>query len=81
MDPDKTLREFRAHMVVARLPGTSVEERNHQLALAATAMEALDKWISNGGYPPREWAHTRNVATNVTGTVVQAGDVYGGIQL
>ena len=56
MDPDETLRELR--VLTRRL----LDAAPHPAAATADAIrlaelvEALDDWLSRGGFPPRAWA-------------------------
>lgn len=57
MDPDETLRLFRLEMADARLAGeqedNETEYRHLQRAVALA--EALDAWMSTGGFIPAPW--------------------------
>jgi hypothetical protein len=54
MDPNETLRSFREHRAAAE------EAADHwgrlaELEAAAEAAGALDVWLSQGGFLPKEW--------------------------
>ena len=61
MDPDVALAEIRAAIALAREgleKGTPVGNALafQHLSRAADAMEALDGWLSNGGFLPKVWS-------------------------
>jgi hypothetical protein len=55
MDPNQALADFRSALEGARrsVPGSA--EHQHYLALAVSATEALDEWLTGGGFPPDDW--------------------------
>ena len=46
MDPDETLNQLREKM-----KGNFIESETREL------WEALDDWLSRGGFPPNDWSH------------------------
>jgi hypothetical protein len=55
MDPDETLRMFRANLKQMMVDTDQAVFAQHALD-AAEHFEALDEWLSKGGFKPREWA-------------------------
>lgn len=53
MDPNETLRQLRA--LVAQVHGDEEGDINDQLEDFAGYFEALDEWITKGGFLPRDW--------------------------
>lgn len=52
MDPDEALDRLREAAAVA---GRCVDDMAvHQMI---AAFNALDDWLSNGGFPPKDWAN------------------------
>ena len=61
MDPDQALANIRA--LVAKISrGSSLGlERKLELAIdLAEQIEALDEWLTNGGFKPAEWRSSGN---------------------
>ncbi len=54
MDPNETLRALRE--LVEQVHNDDEGDVNDQLEDFAGYFEALDGWISKGGFLPREWA-------------------------
>lgn len=55
MDPDEALKRVRhAEKVFRAAPCQSQEERTAAIHLV-DAFEALDNWISRGGFLPQDW--------------------------
>jgi len=54
MDPDEALKNARLALVQLRCAeeGRVAIEAGDMLA---DAFEALDGWLSNGGFPPKDW--------------------------
>jgi hypothetical protein len=59
MDPDETLREIRE--LAAKLQGNYWEDEpdwDNELEASnrlTELVQALDEWLSKGGFPPRAW--------------------------
>ena len=54
MDPDEALRQLReALKELGRYDDTGVAPND--LDDAVSAFDALDKWLSGGGFPPHDW--------------------------
>lgn len=57
MDPNETLRQIRAHIKAMN----EADEKEDAAAYAFAAMqlaesvEAMDEWLSKGGFLPEEW--------------------------
>ena len=74
MDPDQTLAEIHYYLNEAQASG-NLSEENQNLVQASQLFEALDDWISNGGFLPRLWTERgRPVDTD---TRCEHGDCYG----
>jgi len=54
MDPNVTLRQLRA--AVSDMAGDEFEFDASAVGDAAELFEALDEWLSNGGFLPEDWA-------------------------
>jgi hypothetical protein len=52
MDPSETLQEIR-ELLLAHRTGNGYKGTLEEVA---ERVEALDDWLSKGGYPPDEWA-------------------------
>lgn len=56
MDPNETLREIRELIRVFDDSDADDKDTAQQVAAGlATKFEALDTWLSGGGFPPEEW--------------------------
>lgn len=56
MDPNKVLEELRQLVEDEELDGDwSAEEANRRLVLFVHSVEALDTWLSRGGFLPDAW--------------------------
>lgn len=55
MDPDACLKEMRA-LAGAILVGDVAENQPHESCRLAELVEALDGWLSRGGFLPAPWA-------------------------
>lgn len=55
MDPNANLKEQRR--IVKRLQDDTLnaDDRLHYAERLADLVEALDNWLSNGGFPPTDW--------------------------
>lgn len=53
VDPNEALKQIRT--LIARLKDARVEPDYRDAAQLANRVEALDQWLSRGGYLPREW--------------------------
>jgi hypothetical protein len=62
MDPNETLRQLRAAIgdAYAICDDEETECALDALQELATLAEALDQWISRGGFLPREWERKEN---------------------
>lgn len=54
MDPNQTLKEIREALQEAE-DACCFEHANASLREAAGKFEALDGWLSTGGFKPKEW--------------------------
>jgi hypothetical protein len=52
MDPDTTLKGIRAYIRAANENGLTLDEKFELIEL----IEALDEWLSKGGFLPSAWA-------------------------
>lgn len=62
MDPNAALREMRAAIQRFRVAQEMGDHEEDQLGEAGQAVEfaeALDEWLSRGGFLPTEWAAGR----------------------
>lgn len=50
MDPDQALTDIRDRIPAAR------RSQSRQIAALAESFEALDEWLSNDGFKPKDWA-------------------------
>ena len=59
MDPDEALRQLRAAIEKLKSDMRSDDTRCYDLGDSAdeviVAFEALDGWLSNGGFAPKDW--------------------------
>jgi hypothetical protein len=55
MDPDETLRRIRRTINQMRVDESTAIREAHADEIAE-AFEDLDLWLSNGGFPPSDWA-------------------------
>lgn len=60
MDPDEALKKAREALSDHRNGRLNAAEQADVLQELADAFEALDGWLSKGGFPPRAW--DRNLA-------------------
>ncbi len=51
MDPDATLEELRLHCELEKARGLTTGEAERMAVL----VEALDQWLSSGGFLPAAW--------------------------
>jgi hypothetical protein len=58
MDPNANLEELRRKLNVLRGP-LSTKDRNRLLEAFTEEFEALDEWITKGGFLPEAWRHLR----------------------
>lgn len=58
MDPDETLRLLRATIAQMRVDEHPDIRKAHADEIAEY-FEALDQWLSNGGFPPAAWPNWR----------------------
>jgi hypothetical protein len=54
-DPDEALRVLREALAVFERSGVSEEECNDATVALAEGFEALDGWLTGGGYLPDAW--------------------------
>lgn len=54
MDPNACLELIRAHIAMARL-ATNQHDQQWEIAVAVEHFEALDEWLSKGGFLPTAW--------------------------
>lgn len=66
MDPDQTLTELRAAAAQMRDEGTYTGNFLIAASTMLEAFEALDNWMSNGGFLPTQWQHPRVVRATIT---------------
>jgi len=59
MDPNEALRSFREHVKNAR-EATTNETHMREMALAIENAEALDEWLTKGGFQPDDWQASGN---------------------
>lgn len=57
MDPNAALKDIRRWAKESRMPTISPEARDELHALVTSAVEALDEWLSKGGFLPDAWQH------------------------
>lgn len=56
MDPNETLRALRGAVRHMNDVGHELDERENQCVRTVVELfEALDTWLSKGGFPPEEW--------------------------
>lgn len=55
MDPNKTLEQMRADMVSLGTLQDDSSELLDRLLDIAEAAQALDEWLTHGGFLPTEW--------------------------
>jgi hypothetical protein len=72
MDPNEALKNARSALASARTldativePGASYAARDDLWELA-DAFEALDGWLSEGGFPPDAWNHANMITLDHT---------------
>lgn len=53
MDPDATLENIRLSIADYQRYGMSLGQEHFDRFLEA--VDELDKWITNGGFPPSDW--------------------------
>ncbi len=59
MDPNVTLLELRRKMTVLKEGNISTKDKDRLLDALVEEFEALDEWISRGGFLPTDWRHLR----------------------
>ena len=60
MDPNKTLFALRGLLANVRNGTVRPDEQAATLEVMAGAFEALDYWLSHGGFPPAAWEGTHD---------------------
>lgn len=60
MDPNATLEEIRNRVQDIRAATNDGDAAEHALRLAEL-VEAMDGWLSKGGFAPADWDHTVQV--------------------
>jgi hypothetical protein len=54
MDPNETLRDIRANLRLAEsAPSLAVANQHREMAMES--FQALDEWLSKGGFKPQAW--------------------------
>jgi hypothetical protein len=71
MDPNAALAEFRQHKADADRLGVSHPNYAEVITLAVNAAEALDAWLSRGGFPPEEWREGPDAPESVSRFVIE----------
>lgn len=56
MDPDAALDVIRDCLRIVHNPDTSPEDQHDYLQELAGRVEALDEWLTRGGFLPADWA-------------------------
>jgi hypothetical protein len=56
MDPNANLKEQRHLVSEIQNPRTSAKQRKEHTYRLAELSEAMDEWLSNGGFLPKAWS-------------------------
>lgn len=55
MDPNAALEKIRSIVRFTRGPSADMQTPSELLEDLVEAVDALDGWLSKGGFPPRDW--------------------------
>mgnify|MGYP007011099275 CR=1 FL=1 len=59
MDPNETLAELRELVTLQRKGKVHPDKADYYVRMVSDLVEALDEWLSKGGFMPEDWDKRR----------------------